>query len=84
MWERFVWRKQQPTTSGSTKLGVKQHIQKTIELYVFGAFHGSAKPPISLSLITYGDEIDARQECKAKSITILTASHKLKGAGQLG
>ena len=80
----FVWRKQQPTTRGSMKLGVKRHIQKAIELYVFGAFHGSATPPISLSLITCGNEIEARQECKAKSITILSDSHKLEAAGQLG
>ena len=84
MWAGFVWRKQQPTSSGSTKLGVKQPIQKGIELYFFGAFHGSATPPIVLSLITYKDEIEARQECRAKSITILSDSHKLEASGQLG
>ena len=53
VWTGFVWRNQQPTVSGSMKLGVKRHIQKDIESYVFGAFHGSATPPISLSLITW-------------------------------
>ena len=83
-WAGFVWRNQRPTSSGSTKLGVKRHIQILIESYVCGAFHGSATPPISLSLITCGDESEARQGCKAKSITILADSHKLEAAGQLG
>ena len=84
VWEGFVWRNQRPTASGSTKLGVKRHIQILIESYVYGAFHGSATPPISLSLITCGDESEAQPRCKAKSITILADSHKLKAAGQLG
>ena len=81
VWAGFVWRNQRPTASGSMKLGVKRHIKKDIKSYFFGAFQGSATPPISLSLITCGDEIEARQGCKAKSITILTYSHKLEAVG---
>ena len=66
VWAGCVWRKPQPTASGSTVLRVMRNIQRN-KAHVLGAFHGIATPPMAISSITCETRLKHIESAKKKT-----------------